>query len=53
MQNKLWAHYQKDISKIKQDKYERHLLKTFDFLSWIESKLTNRPFAEILQEKAS
>ncbi|WP_455635268.1 hypothetical protein [Parabacteroides sp.] len=50
--NKRWLQYQKDIQKIKEDKYERQLLKTFDVLSWIESKLTHRSLAEILDEKS-
>lgn len=50
--NKRWQQYQKDIQEIKQDKYERQLLKTFDVLSWIESKFTHRPLAEILEEKS-
>ena len=45
---KLWPQYQKDITRIRQDKYEKQLLKTFDFTAWIESKLTNIPFREIL-----
>lgn len=51
--NKRWQQYQKDIRIIEQDKYERQLLKTFDVLSWIESKLTHRPLAEILAEKSN
>lgn len=50
--NKLWQKYQKYIQKIEQDKYERHLLKTFDVLAWIEHKLTRRPLADILEEKS-
>ncbi len=50
--NKRWQQYQKDIQKIEQDKYERQLLKTFDVLAWIESKLTQRSLADILAEKA-
>lgn len=49
-QSKLWMQFQKEIIKIRQDKYEKQLLKTFDILSWIESKLTNKPFAEVLAE---
>ena len=40
------------IQKIEQDKYERQLLKTFDVLAWIESKLTQRSLADIFAEKA-
>lgn len=46
--NRLWALYKKDISKIRQDKYERQVLKTFDILSWIESKLTGKSLAEVI-----
>ena len=47
---KLWAQYQKDIINIRQDKYEKQLLRFFDFTAWIESKLTNIPFQIILSE---
>lgn len=49
--NKLWMQFQREITKIRQDKYEKQLLKTFDILSWIESKLTDKAFAEILVER--
>lgn len=45
---KLWMQYQKDITKILQNKYERQLLKTFDFTAWIESHLTGTSLKEIL-----
>ena len=41
-----------ELDYIEQDKYERQLLKTFDVLAWIESKLTQRSLADILAEKA-
>ena len=47
---KLWRQYRKDIATIRQSKYERQLLKTFDFIAWIESKLKRKPFHEILKE---
>ena len=47
---KLWSQYQKDITGIRQDKYEKQLLKIFDFTAWIESKLTNIPLRKILSE---
>ena len=47
---KLWESYRKDILVIRQSKYERQLLKTFDFVSWIESKLKRKPFNEVLIE---
>jgi hypothetical protein len=48
---KLWEQYRKDIQKIQQSKYERQLLKTFDFLSWIESKLTHQLLQNVLMDK--
>jgi effector-binding domain-containing protein len=47
-----WKQFQKEILLINQSKYERQLLKIFDFPSWIESKLTKRNFEELLKEKA-
>ncbi|MDR2389145.1 MAG: hypothetical protein LBD89_05090 [Tannerellaceae bacterium] len=50
---KLWNQFHKDFAPIQQSKYEGRLLRIFDFLAWIEYKLTRRPLAEILQEKNS
>ena len=32
--------------------YESALLKQFDYIAWIDSKIENRPFAEVVQDKA-
>ncbi|WP_455639579.1 hypothetical protein [Parabacteroides sp.] len=48
--DKMWRQYQKEIESIRQDKYEKQLLKTFDILSWIESKITGNSFAELLAQ---
>ncbi len=45
--NRLWKRLEKDIINIREDKYERQLLNTFDFTRWIESKLTGLPFTEV------
>jgi hypothetical protein len=50
---KLWEKYRKYIVKIQQSKYERHLLKTFDFIAWIESKLKRKPFQEIIAKNVN
>ena len=50
---KLWNKYRKDIVKIRQSKYERQLLKTFDFISWVESKIKRKPFHEVLVENSN
>jgi hypothetical protein len=48
---KLYKQFEKETVKIMQNKYERQLLVIFDFISWMQSKLTNRKFDEILAEK--
>ncbi|MDR0750336.1 MAG: hypothetical protein LBF62_12330, partial [Tannerellaceae bacterium] len=37
-----WNKLEKDILKIRDNKYERHLLNIFDFTHWIEIKLTGK-----------
>lgn len=48
---KIWEKLEKEILQIHRNKYERQILKIFDFPAWIESKLTLRPFREVLQKK--
>lgn len=50
---RLWRRYEKEIVAIRLNKYERPLLKDFDFLLWIESALTGRPIIKILQSSQS
>ena len=40
------------LIEIKKDKLEREFLEEFDFVSWLESKIENRPFKEIVREKS-
>ncbi len=39
------------LTAISRDSYEGKALNYFDFISWLESKIENRPFAEIVKEK--
>jgi len=39
------------IQEISTDPFEGKILLAFDFISWLESKIQNRPFAEIVKEK--
>lgn len=50
--DRIWKQYQKEILGIRQNKYERPILKIFDFLAWIESKLTDRSFSDVLKNKS-
>ena len=43
----------KERPQIISNKYEQQLLVFFDFISWMESKLCNRPFEEILESNAN
>lgn len=51
--NKLIKQLQTETVEIDRNKYEQQLLVVFDFLSWMESKLTNCAFHEILAKKNS
>jgi hypothetical protein len=51
VREKLHRQFEKEVVKIRQNKYEQQLLVIFDFISWMQSKLTNRKFSEILSEK--
>lgn len=47
---KIWTYYMKKIKLIRGEKYEKGYLKYFDFLSFIESRLTNIPLNELLNK---
>ena len=47
----IWAKFKLAFDEIRSDKYETHILKIFDFGSWIEAKLTKKSFASLLKEK--
>ena len=40
-----------EIEEITNDPFEKQALEYFDFISWIESKIENRPFAEIVRSR--
>lgn len=35
------------------DSHEKQLFQYFDFISWVESKIEKRPFAEVMRERAN
>ncbi|MDO9037162.1 MAG: hypothetical protein Q7U59_02310, partial [Lutibacter sp.] len=48
---KIWNYYTKKIKAIREENYEKRYLKYFDFLSFIESRLTNISLNELLKKK--
>ena len=42
-----------ELEEITKDPFEKKAIEYFDFISWIESKIENRPFADIVRQKAS
>ena len=42
----------KELVQLSKDPLERRFLDGFDFISWLEGKIENRPFGEIVREKA-
>ena len=51
-QTEAFKSLQKELMDIGKDPLEARFLELFDIISWLESKIENRPFEEILQEKA-
>jgi len=43
----------KEVIEISKEPFEQKALEYFDFISWLESKIENRPFMEVLKEKAA
>ena len=41
-----------EFVKINRDPFERSFLSSFDFISWLESKIEKRPFAEVVTKNA-
>lgn len=45
--------FKEKLIEITNDPYEHNLMEIFDLISWLESKITGRPFREILGEKVN
>lgn len=43
----------KELEEISKIPFEQIILKDFDFIAWVESKIENRPFAEMVKRRAS
>ncbi|MBI2268860.1 MAG: hypothetical protein HYU69_00725 [Bacteroidetes bacterium] len=41
-----------ELQEITKDPFEAKALEYFDFISWLDSKIQNRPFMEVVKEKA-
>ena len=41
-----------ELEEISKDPFEKKALEYFDFISWLESKITGQPFANIVRAKA-
>lgn len=42
-----------ELLKLNNDPFEKEVFEHFDFISWLDSKIENRNFAEIVREKAN
>ncbi len=49
--DKLWSKIEPQLIEIRNNKFERQLLRIFDFTAWIESKIRNRPLDYLLSLK--
>lgn len=50
--NILYEEFRKEIISIDNTPYKRKEVEFFDLVSWLDSKIENRPFEEIVKEKA-
>ena len=48
----LFILFKQDTEKIFKNKSGEQAFEQFDYISWLESKIENRPFAEVVKEKA-
>ena len=49
---KVFKKLRKDLFEIMNDPYEKKAMEYFDFISWLDSKIKNKPFVDIIKEKA-
>lgn len=47
----LYLQLKVNLEKIKNDPFEKRAFEGFDYILWVESKIKNRPFAEVAREK--
>ena len=47
----LFKELKTDLLNITKNQFEAKVMDHFDFISWLESKIENKPFVEILKEK--
>ena len=48
----LFAGLKKQLLLLRADKNEKIIMEQFDYISWVESKIENKPFAEVVKAKA-
>lgn len=46
----IWKNMSEEAQLLYSDKYETQILRRFDFVAWVESKILNVPLATILKE---
>ena len=46
-----FANLKAKFEALAKDPYEKYALDYFDFISWTESKIENKPFAQVIREK--
>ncbi len=49
---KSFSSLKKTLEELSADPYEKQAFSFFDFISWLESKIENRSFAEVVKERA-
>ena len=50
--NEQFRQLRKALVPLEKDSYEKSAFREFDFIAWVESKIENKSFAEVVREKA-
>lgn len=48
---KHFSDLKKDLEKIAEEPYQARVMDHFDFISWLESKISKKPFLEVIRQK--
>lgn len=49
--DQLWRKYEPELSRIREDVFEKQLLVSFDFTAWIESHIRKQPLEDVIKSR--
>ena len=51
-EEEIYSKFAREMKTISNDDFEKTAFEYFDFLSWAESKITSKPFKDVVRSKA-